>query len=280
VAQCDCGCMPIQITDNDLVVFELAEARLGEEIRRACGFERIHRKLHPLRKRGQPLVIGKVGPRQYPVVLCCRAGGDTLAEIIDERFLHRNEACLLVTPTAWWFTDILKLKCRRLGCELMALSETVAVYPGGKLRCTGDIKGLLDRIGQNGEANEMGAPLEAIPHAQALGAAQIHVGTRLRFLPGFNDIWFDDVAYDLRERKQARLCLQYLVECKAFDASSARHFRNEIDPHVRAKGNYPRSADPKIDHYFNEADGRLANLRKALIQKSGRRDGRYFLKVK
>ena len=103
---------------------------------------------------------------------------------------------------------------------------------------------------------------------------------RVKYLPGFNHILVDDEPYDLRERHQARLCLQYLIESEAFDADSARHFTKEIDPYVRSHGNYPRSADPKIDHYFNDPEGKLPALRKALIQKSGRRDGRYFLKVK
>ena len=82
----------------------------------------------------------------------------------------------------------------------------------------------------------------------------------------------------MRERNKARLCLQYLVEMKAFDVGSARHLVDEIDPYVREKGNFPRLATIKIDHYFHDRRGNLPTLRRELIA-SVRGDGRYFLRV-
>ncbi|MCX6915843.1 MAG: hypothetical protein NT167_22820 [Verrucomicrobia bacterium] len=107
---------------------------------------------------------------------------------------------------------------------------------------------------------------------------KIFVRGKLGYRPGFDDVWVEDTPYDLRERIKARLCLQYLVEMKAFDASSARSLVDEIDPYVREKGNFPRSATIKIDDYFNDRAGRLQVLRRELIA-SVRGDGRYFLKV-
>jgi hypothetical protein len=72
--------------------------------------------------------------------------------------------------------------------------------------------------------------------------------------------------------------LAYLVENKAFDAKSARHLVDEIDPYVRKEGDFPRLADIKVDDYFNDRSGKLGELRRGLIA-SGGRNGRYFLRV-
>ncbi len=94
---------------------------------------------------------------------------------------------------------------------------------------------------------------------------KIEAHGRLRYVPGFEDVWLGSDHYDLRERKKARLCIQYLVENGAFDASSARHLKDEIDPYVRRQGNFLPAADIKIDHYFNDPKGKLLKLRRDLI---------------
>jgi hypothetical protein len=101
---------------------------------------------------------------------------------------------------------------------------------------------------------------------------------RLEYRPGLRDVWVGDRHYDLRERTKARLCLQYLVEQKAFDPESARDLVEEIDPYVRDMGNFPRAADIRIDDYFKGGAGRLRGLRRDLIVSAGR-NGRYFLRV-
>jgi hypothetical protein len=101
---------------------------------------------------------------------------------------------------------------------------------------------------------------------------------KLRYGPGFKDVWVGGVHYDLRERVKAQLCLQCLVEGKAIDASSALSLVDVIDPYVREKGDFPRLATIKIDDYFNDRAGKLQILRRELIA-SVRGDGRYFLKV-
>jgi 7-cyano-7-deazaguanine synthase in queuosine biosynthesis len=112
----------------------------------------------------------------------------------------------------------------------------------------------------------------------AAGAEQLLAHGKLRYRMGFEDIWFEDTYYDLRGRIKAQLCIQFLVEQKAFDAKSARHLVDEIDPFVRERGDFLRAANIKIDHYFNDREGKLPGLRKALIATAGR-NGRYFLKV-
>lgn len=110
------------------------------------------------------------------------------------------------------------------------------------------------------------------------GPENVLVVGRLRYLPGFDDVWVGTEHYNLRERKKARLCLQYLVDRRAFDAASARHLVEEIDLYVRREGDFPRAADVKIGHYFHDPTGRLPKLRQDLIRSAGG-NGRYFLNV-
>jgi hypothetical protein len=107
---------------------------------------------------------------------------------------------------------------------------------------------------------------------------RVLVRGRLRYLGGMEDVWLGSVHYDLRSRDKARLCLQYLVEQKAFDAGSARHLVDEIDLYVREMGNFPRAADIRVDDYFRDRDGKLQVLRRELIASAGR-SGCYFLRV-
>jgi hypothetical protein len=111
-----------------------------------------------------------------------------------------------------------------------------------------------------------------------MGVVEFEKG-RLKIYAGYKVVIFDGVPYDLSTRAQARLCLEYMVKEGAFDIQSARHFVKQIDPFVREGSNCARAADPKIDHYFNPPPRKLPELRKALIQSTGLRDGRYFLKV-
>lgn len=101
---------------------------------------------------------------------------------------------------------------------------------------------------------------------------------QLRYRPDFNDVWVGEQHYDLRERTKARLCVRYLVEHGAFEAATARHLVEEIDPFVRQHGNFLPTADIRIHHYFNDRNGPLTQLRKALIQSAGRQ-GRFYLNV-
>jgi hypothetical protein len=98
------------------------------------------------------------------------------------------------------------------------------------------------------------------------------------YLTGFEDVWFNRQHYDLRGRDKARICLQYLVQKKAFQVRSARHFLNEIDPHVRKQGDFIRLSEIKIKDYFREPSGQLAKLRQALIRSAGK-NGKYYLNV-
>ena len=101
---------------------------------------------------------------------------------------------------------------------------------------------------------------------------------RLRCSAGFKDVRVGDDLYDLRARKKASLCIQYLFENSAFDAASAKHLVDDIDPFVRKHSGCPPSVDIKIQHYFNSQRGKMRELCKKLIG-GVHGKGRYFLKV-
>ena len=123
-----------------------------------------------------------------------------------------------------------------------------------------------------------GADEQVAEQAGGTGVESVLVRGNLRYRLGFEDVWVGGVHYNLQERAKARLCVQYLVEMKAFDEESARHFVDEIDPYVRAKGDFPRLADTRLVDYFSDRTGKLRQLRRSLIAPAGR-SGRYFLRV-
>ena len=118
------------------------------------------------------------------------------------------------------------------------------------------------------------------PHSQTTPNSTVEFKTkgRLRYSSDFQDVWLDQTHFNLRNRRKAQLCLQFLIERQAFASASACHLVNEIDMYVRQQGNYPRSADIKVDHYFKDSKGPLTELRQRLIH-SVKGTGRYYLKV-
>lgn len=127
----------------------------------------------------------------------------------------------------------------------------------------------------------MGAKLSNSPHGEQKTEAAgefVTIG-RLRYSQTFEDVWVDGSHFDLRGRRQAQLCLKYLVGRQAFSPDSACHLGDEIDKYVRETGGFRHRDDVRIDHYFNASKGSLPRLRKTLIAPAGR-NGRFFLKVK
>jgi hypothetical protein len=106
--------------------------------------------------------------------------------------------------------------------------------------------------------------------------AKIHI-SRMAYLPGFNDVWLDDVHIDMKPHGKARLCLQCLAENKAYDEESALHLVDEIDPYVRENGGFIKLATIKIADYFKDDTGQLKKLRQAMVQAAGK-NGKYYLK--
>ena len=108
-------------------------------------------------------------------------------------------------------------------------------------------------------------------------ATQWKIG-KLLYLEDFTEVWVAGVHYDLRERPRIRLCLKYLVMRRAFSQKKARHLVSGIDAYVCKHGNYLKSADIKIDHYFKDHTGKFQTLRNELICSAGR-NRKYYLSV-
>jgi hypothetical protein len=101
---------------------------------------------------------------------------------------------------------------------------------------------------------------------------------RLEYRPDFSEVWVDGVHYDLRFYGKARLFVEFMVRNRAFDISSARHLADEIAPYVWANGNYPPSAEIRIQDFFKDRSGELARLRQELVVSAGDK-GKYYLKT-
>lgn len=121
-------------------------------------------------------------------------------------------------------------------------------------------------------------PPPAKATSAAIPTATEFIRGKLRCSASYEVVNFNGVAYNLHTRKKARLCLQYLFENGAFDAVSAKHLIEEIDPFVRERGGYSRANEIKIQHYFNSEKEMLPELCKQLIAVVPGK-GRYFLKV-
>jgi hypothetical protein len=102
---------------------------------------------------------------------------------------------------------------------------------------------------------------------------------RLGWLPDCSTVWLDGKAIDLRNRKRARACLQYLVDNRAFGEESARDLIDEIDLFVRGQYGEERAlhATVRIQDYFKR-HAELQRLCKEIV-KSGPGKGEYYLKV-
>jgi hypothetical protein len=270
VCRCEpCSCGDISLKVEDLALLELNWQKLGRAVAAALGCDRKEAAF------GLPQTaqVAAFSGAALPIVLTIQTGTSAMQSVVGQLVAKLRERFAVLAPTSR-FVDahvrsmLTNAKARFFDLEShLKLTAAGAFFQASKSAC--DLFSSLVADAKEPASDDVASSSDR----------RLKLG-KLRYLPDFNDVWLDDEHYDLRSRQKARLCLQYLVENQAFDADSARHFTKEIDPYVRTHGNYPRSADPKIDHYFNDSDGKLPALRRALIQKSGRRDGRYFLKAK
>jgi hypothetical protein len=106
----------------------------------------------------------------------------------------------------------------------------------------------------------------------------IHKIGRLEYRADFREVWVDNVHFDLRHHGKARLFVECMVVNRAFDVSSAKHLAAEIAPYVWAKGNYPPSAEIRVQDFFKDRDGELARLRQMLVIAAGDK-GKYYLNI-
>jgi hypothetical protein len=114
--------------------------------------------------------------------------------------------------------------------------------------------------------------------AAADGIRITHVVGWLEYRPDFSEVWVDGVYCNLKAHGKARLFVEYMVVNRAFDVSSAKHLTDEIAPYVWKKGNYPPSAEIRVQDFFKDRDAELARLRQKLVVSAGDK-GKYYLKI-
>ncbi|MDB6034902.1 MAG: hypothetical protein JWM16_5240 [Verrucomicrobiales bacterium] len=277
VAVCQCEppcCNDITVSPKELVVWELDVVKLGRALSWAFGCEPLHlRLLIP-----HTVQIGAFSSSATPLFLTTAQGRDEFQETITGLVADSKGPAFLVGWTMRYVDSRCKELLDRAKIQYLDLESYVKIESDGKLVASRPAQEVFERALQvqalpRDDGQHFRVPESVPPQEKILSQG------KLRYCPGFNDVWLDDQHFDLRERKKARLCIQYLVENSAFDAGSARHLIDEIDPHVRKVGDFLPSVEIKIDHYFTDKTGRLQKLRKGLIQAAGR-NGRFFLKVK
>jgi hypothetical protein len=289
VCRCDSeDCPTVALGALDVVVHELDPERLCREVRAALGFGGVP----PARLTEAQRVwrAGAWGTRLRPVLLCLASDelallGEvaTVAAVVGEPFVLMTAAGRHVTPRV-------EAAIRRQQGLHLALKDWLTFSEAGELKAMSSPTAALTewerRLSQlpdvpktlAGTQNEIGSVRTKTALRPGAGA----VG-RLKYDNGFNDIWFGGVHHDLRQRNQARYCIQYLVEAGAFEGATARHLETEIEPFVRKKARLPALpassiTNVRIQRYFNDPTKRLQQLRKELIKAEGR-TGRFYLDV-
>ena len=270
VCQCDdeSGCGDILVTAEDAALWELDELRLGRSVCRAFGCEPRQTNLGP----PSTWQIGSFGGTALPVVLTIQRGPDEFRGVVAELVAALPKHFVVVSPTGRFVNGNAQAILKAANAGVLDLERHVKFNAQGELCAVKPPAELFAPYLPGGERMAGAVSIQT-------EAGKILWCGKFGYRPGFVDVWLHDEPYNLRERTQARLCIQYLVENEAFSIDSARHFLTQIDPYVRTHSKSPHAAEPKIDHYFTDPTGNLPALRKALIQATGLRDGRFFLKV-
>jgi len=269
VCQCRVGnCRTAKLSLDEATLYELDVKRL---VRALCGVLKLGPAVNGMgRNGGERLrLVGTYGGRGSPVFVALCPSETELVEIFKQVVSWGGEPFIVLSPTARVRSKAVELFLEAQRSVFIPLAPCVAVDRAGKFRMTNPIDRVLTDF-ETGLGN--GSGLEGT----AKGANGSH--GRLRYKNDFADVWVGEMYFDLRKRNPARFCVRYLVEQKAFSKSSARHLEKEIDPYVRKHCDYPRAAEIKIHHYFQDHSGRLPQLRKALIRPAGR-NGRFYLMI-
>jgi hypothetical protein len=255
------GCDDILLTTDDAAVFELNLARLGAAVAAALkcnagdgaiGIERTRR-----------ITVAGAGPAA--IFLTIQTSEKEFYDVVSTLAARFSNGFILISPTARLGAAAVEL-LDRAHSGILPLETNFTVLADGKLQLDDDGKKLFGQL-----VSRLDAPVVA-------AGRQITVG-RLVYLPDFNDVWVDGKPYDLRGHGKARLCLEFLVDEKAFSVGKAKHFLKEIDPYVRQKGGSPKLATIQMKDYFKGGSGALQKLRQGLVLAAGK-DGKYYLKVR
>jgi hypothetical protein len=258
-------CPAPRLTAKDLAIYELDAEGFAVAVGRAFGFAA-----------AEFAGVAQAAPKMWPagvfadtrspvyLALCPNevqllASLEGVAGICDEPFI-------VLAPTAPVRSELVASFLQRHHCGFIPLTSLLVTAGPGKFRVTGTIAPVLGRL-----------KARIVAKGDMPSPAKMQVG-RLEYSPDFNEVWFGGKFYDLSARARARHCIQYLVEHSALDARSARHLEREIDPYVCERCQLPRSADIRIQHYFN-GDAKLRQLRRDLVRAAGR-NGRFYLDLR
>lgn len=253
------GCDDILLTTDDVAVWELNRSRLGRAIAKAfdCDAKDVELGLPGTKQ------IAAFGDVAMPVVLTIQRDSASFANAVTQLVMKLKDHFILLAPTNQFLDANSRGLLKGAKAGFFDLKSNLDLLAGGKLQA-------------HKSGGELFSPY--LPQSSAPTGDLIRTIGTFKYRDGFGEVWFGGKHYDLQSRHKARLCIEYLVQKKAFHPTSARHFVDEIDPYVRKKGDYLPSADIKIDHYFNEQKGRLPKLRKDLIRAAGR-NGKFYLKT-
>jgi hypothetical protein len=262
-------CLPIPLQPPDLLVHELDVVTLCATIRTALGFDAAAANGFNLSSRSHS--VGIHAPSRSPVLLTLAHSESVLLREIETLLAMVAAPFILLTPTPTHCTIRVEGVLRRNNCTAIPLSTVLQLCGRSRFKQCGRIDGVLAAFEQ-----KLGGGSR-----ESKSDERKSVG-RLSYLPGFDQVWLGGQLYDLSERPKARACIQFLVDRKAVDRTSACHLEKEIDPHVRAKCQLPKLpnySETKIHYYFNPTKSKTARLGRELIRSAGRGTGRYFLNV-
>lgn len=278
-------CAPIRVGADDLHLFKVDTAMLGGKI---AGAARLGSPTTRKSTGARAELIGTHGPAQSEVYLMFPGDNARMAREVERLFRAQSDPFLLLTPTGIHCSSEVDSALRRQSCLHISLASVMKLSGGGSLTALDTLQPMLERFARVvGERNGLARwrvesdPATSTRNGKAAGPTgsenkRVSLG-RLQYLPGFQDVWLGDEHYNLRKWKKAQLCLQFLIERKAFNAKSAVHLDREIDPFVRSGSGLPPApnSEVKIHHYFNDK-GPLRELCRQVVTAAGRR--RYFLK--
>jgi hypothetical protein len=143
--RCEAGdCPTIRLKPSDLVIYEIDGFKLCEAIRKAFGLE-ISREPGAWKQPNDFRSVGVFGPERHFAKYICRQDEDSLLNEI-ERLLWPGDPFLLITPTPRHHSEVIHSKLKRNGCGIIALSETVELLAGGKLKVIKGVDSVLSII--------------------------------------------------------------------------------------------------------------------------------------
>jgi hypothetical protein len=207
--------------------------------------------------------IAVAGAGQAGIFLTIQTSEKEFGDVVSTLAARFSNGFILISPTGRFCAAAVEL-LDRTRAGVLPLEPNFTLLADGKLQLNDEGKKLFGQ-----RVSRLNAPVAA--------DQRITIG-RFGYLPGFNDVWVNGTHYDLGGHVKAQLLLEFLVNEQAYSRSAAKHFLDEIDPHVRKKGGFPKLATIQMKDYFKGGNGALKKLRQGLVVAAGK-NGKYYLKV-